>query len=157
MRRPAACALIGAIALCLGMARTPPGKEANDMKDVSRLMVTEASPSGWNGHDCGVTEPAARVVEDAREWSSLWKEAFSAEAPPVDFEKHFAVAVFLGLRNTGGYSAEFLAPVADEGAVRIPYRERAPAASSFVIQAFTQPYAIQLYRKTSLRVKVERL
>ncbi|MFC1678961.1 protease complex subunit PrcB family protein [Elusimicrobiota bacterium] len=148
--------MFGALALTLGMGRVPPEKKRGEkpMDDGANIMVTGVSPSVWSGGNCGVGKPESRVIEDGKSWAALWREEFATDAPDVDFSEHFAVAVFLGLRNTGGYSVEFLPPVAGDGEVRIGYRVSSPSPSGFVIQAFTQPYAIQLYRKTPLKVTV---
>jgi len=147
----------GALTLSVAMGRAPRDKkEGGAMEDVAKLAATEASPSFWRGAQSGVSKPDIRVVKEEKAWAALWKEEFNTEAPKVDFSRYFAVAVFLGLRNTGGYGVEFLTPVAEKGKVRIAYRVKSPGTGSFVIQAFTQPYAIQLYRKTPLEVTVEK-
>ena len=104
-----------------------------------------------------VSKAASLKVESAKEWETLWKDAFNREAPSVDFSKHFAAAVFLGLRQTGGYSVEFLEPAARADTAVIRYRTRAPGPGAFVIQAFTTPYAIRLYNKTSAPVAVDEI
>lgn len=108
----------------------------------------------WEGPFCSVARPEARVVSDAAAWSALWKEAFGLEAPEVDFARKAAVAVFLGPRNTGGYSVEFLEPVPGRQSFVVRYRERRPSPRGFVIQAFTQPYAIRLFPKTGVPLSV---
>ena len=79
------------------------------MEDAAGLEVT-GSLSVWEGGNCAVSKPETRTILNASEWKALWQEEFSKDPPEVDFEKHFAVAVFLGLRNTGGYSVEFAFP-----------------------------------------------
>jgi hypothetical protein len=151
----AAAALILAV-LAAGMGRKPPERRAQkegSMTDVSNLAATDVTPSRWSGSYSGRQDPGVAVVADAESWQDLWKNAFSKEAPAVDFNKYFAVAAFAGLRNTGGYSVEFLPPVSDGSSATIPWRVRAPGKGAFVTMAFTQPFAIQLYRKTPLAVK----
>lgn len=101
-----------------------------------RAKMTERS---WEGQFCSIAAPSSRIVEDRRAWEALWREAFDREAPPADFAKDFAVAVFLGARPTGGWSVEFF-----EDGGRVRWRERGPG-DSFAAQAFTQPYAIRLF------------
>lgn len=150
------CGVLGALVFALGMGRVPPTKkEKKPMEDGADIVTTGVSPSTWSGGNCGVGKPEARLIEDAKSWAALWKEELATAAPEVDFTKHFAVAVFVGLRNTGGYGVEFLPPAVSGGEVVIGYRVSSPAPTGFVIQAFTQPYAIQLYRKTALKVRVE--
>lgn len=143
-----------------GMGRRPPAdgertRREDGTMDVSVMTVKDVSPASWQGASCGVSKAASLKVESAEEWEKLWKEAFNREAPSVDFKKRFAVAVFLGLRQTGGYSVEFLEPQARADAAVIRYRTRGPGPSSFVIQAFTTPYAIRLYNRVPDPVAVE--
>lgn len=160
MRRLGVWALACACAAGCGMERRPPaeagaGSREGATMDVSKMTVTDVSPASWQGASCGVSKAAAFKVESAGDWEKLWKEAFQREAPAVDFGKRFAVAVFLGLRQTGGYSVEFLEPQSRGESAVLRYRTRAPGPSSFVIQAFTTPYAIRLFNKTAAPVLVE--
>ena len=77
------------------------------------------------------------------------------KAPPVDFSKYFAAAVFIGLRQTGGYAVEFLPPESDGKTAKVPYRIKSPGKGGFVTQAFTTAYAIQLYTRPGLPIQVE--
>lgn len=114
----------------------------------------DASPSEWRGQFGGEPEPSARVISAAPEWERLWRETLRGEPPPVDFGRHRAVAVFAGSRSTGGFSVEFLEPEVDGGEAVVRYRIRGPGPGQFVVQAFTRPYAIRLYRRTELRLSV---
>lgn len=151
MNRAGLCVLA---LLFMGMAKRPPRGQENGMDDPSGLIVRRLKPSSWQGQFCSTAAPAVEMVKDAAAWKELWKRSFGAEAPKVDFSEHFAIAVFVGTRNTGGWGADFLAPASEGDAVVLGYRVRGPSPSAFVIQAFTQPYAIQLYRKTPRSVSV---
>lgn len=154
MNRYAVLAVLMAVA-ALGMARQPP--RGGNMSDAAALKVESPAPSSWHGGQCGMSKPAVRTISSDADWSALWREAFRREAPKVDFSEVFAVAVFLGTRPTGGFSVEFPSPLRDEGALVIPYRVSAPKKSSFVIQAFTSPYGIQLYKRTNDPVTVREI
>lgn len=148
------CAIAAGL-LVLGMGRKPPEKQEAKMADLSQMAAVDVTPNSWSGAYSAATEPAARLVEDEKSWAELWKSALNKEAPPVDFSKFLAVAVFAGVRNTGGYGVDFLPPAADGQAAVIGYKFRSPGKGSFVIQSFTQPYAIRLYRKPGTQVRVE--
>lgn len=142
-------------AAALGMARVPP--QGGTMSDSVDLKASGPAQSSWQGGQCGMSKPAVRTISSDADWSALWREAFRQEAPKVDFGKYFAVAVFLGARPTGGFSVEFPPPLRDEGVIVIPYRVLAPGKSSFVIQAFTSPYGIQLYRRIDEPVSIREI
>jgi len=155
MRAFAAIGLAALFALSASaLARRQQKKEASKMEPIV-IEAAELSPSSWKGQHSAAREAAAFTAENEQDWRKLWKEYLSQEAPPLDFAKYFAVAVFVGMRPTGGYGVEFLPPVCDGKAVTVPYRVKGPGKSSFVTQAFTAAYAIQAYRKTGLPVKVE--
>jgi len=142
--------------LSLGMARTPPPvKEKRAMSEANDITDVDARPSEWVGGNCGVSAARAELIRDSQSWEALWKEAFGAQAPSVDFSKHMALAVFAGSVSTGGYGVDFLPPQKNGGDVVLSYRIRPPSASGFVIQAFTQPYAIKLYRAVGSSVRID--
>ena len=106
----------------------------------------------WQGSFSSVTKPEEEIVTDAGAWAALWRKIGQA-APNVDMSRSFAVAVFLGTRPTGGYGVVFLPPSIEQGEIVIAYREKKPSGMTF--EALTQPYAVQLYPKTGLPVRLE--
>jgi len=102
----------------------------------------------WKGVNCAVSKPRAEVVSDTASWAALWREAFGKEAPAADLGpgKGFAAAVFLGARPTGGFGVEFLEPRQEGGRTILPYRVTRPGPGMFVIQAFTTPWHIRVFR-----------
>ena len=119
------------------------------MNDPAGLIVRDATPSSWSGQNCAVSASSTELIRDTDAWKALWKRAFGSEAPKVDFSETFALAVFVGTRNTGGFGVEFLPPKTDNSSVMLDYRLSAPSPAGFVTMAFTSPYAIQLYKKTN--------
>lgn len=113
------------------------------MTDIASLMVKDATPSKWEGAHCSESSPGEHLIKDNAAWQALWKKSFGQEAPTVNFSKYIAAVVFVGTRNTGGYGVDFLPPREEDEAIILPYTLSTP--SGFVIQAFTQPYGIQLY------------
>jgi hypothetical protein len=111
----------------------------------------------WNGNSCKEAAASVRVIETPDQWHELWGRSIGSTPPPADFQKQFAVAVFLGAKPTGGFTVELLGleDRANETVVR--YCVNGPPNGRAVVQAFTQPYAIRLYKKTGLKVSVSRL
>lgn len=108
----------------------------------------------WKGQFCGKMEGDARVVTTQAQWEAAWK-AVGQPAPAVDLERNFAAAVFLGQKNTGGYGVAFLEPVRDlkAGTLTVTYKVTGP--KGMAIQTLTQPYAMRLFPKTDLTVRLE--
>jgi len=137
-----------ALAAAWGMGKAPPpAQEAAPMA---------AHVQEWKGQFCGVAGEKAVLVTDAAGWAALWKEAFGREAPDADFAAHVAVAAFAGSKNTGGYVVEFQDPETSGGGHVLRWRVKSPGKGGFVIQAFTQPYAVRLYPKPAGPVTLER-
>ena len=153
--------IVSAVAVALfaaawahALAKRPPKKEAA-VNEPAKIAVAEVSPNFWKGPHSAANQPAAFTAENDEDWSRLWTQYLNRKAPPVDFSKHFAAAVFIGLKQTGGYTVEFLPPESDGKTVNVLYRIKSPGKGGFVTQAFTTAYAIQLYRKPGLPVQVE--
>ena len=128
----------------------PPLLAASPAKKVKK----EAAKMEWKGAFCPVTEPSHRLVETPAQWEKLWKE-IGRPAPAADLSRHYAVAVFLGRRNTGGYGVAFEEPVAKSSASVVGYRIKEP--EGFSMQVITAPYAVRLYPKSDKPVLVEAL
>ena len=110
------------------------------------------APMEWKGSFCPVEKASHRVVETSAAWEALWKE-LGKPSPAADLKKHFAVAVFLGSRPTGGYSAVFEEAADEKGQTVVRYSVRGP--QGMAIQAFTQPYAVRLYPRTGKPARAE--
>ncbi|UPT74128.1 MAG: protease complex subunit PrcB family protein [Elusimicrobiota bacterium] len=67
-------------------------------------------PMEWKGQQGGPIDPSAEVAADEGAWTRLWLQ-IGQDAPPLDFKKYYAVAVFAGERPTGGWIIEFQEPV----------------------------------------------
>ena len=73
------------------------------------LPVREAISGGdsehseWSGTFSPYQNFSAKVIRETDSWSKLWAEL--GRPPPQGFQagRHIALAVFLGLRRTGGY------------------------------------------------------
>jgi hypothetical protein len=130
----------GALALILaaaslGMARNPPQ---------ARNPPTEAVME-WKGVNCGISRQRAVLVTNESDWTQLWKDAFGKDAPAAEFKNRFAVAVFAGAEPTGGWTPQLSELASPDDTTRIlGWRVAPPPPGAFVIQAFTQPYLIQL-------------
>ncbi len=113
----------------------------------------EAALMQWNGPFSSVSEPDVRIIKTPDEWQALWRDIGAPEAPIADLQVYVGVAVFLGQRNTGGYSVKLLDSITENGKVIIRYRELVPRGITF--QALTYPYAVRLYPKTGADITAE--
>ncbi len=107
----------------------------------------------WKGQFASVLQGAQRVIESTAQWKTLWSEIGQAAPAAPDFKSSFAVAVFLGQRNTGGYRVEWLQPDASGAATVVRYKEMTP--QGITMQVMTQPYAVKVFPRGQRQIKVE--
>jgi hypothetical protein len=90
------------------------------------------------GFHSKITKPFVAVVRDAETYAALVK--LDENLPKLDadfFKESVAVAVFLGERNTGGYSVDIRA-----NAIEIVVVEKKPGKGVMVPQMITSPFKI---------------
>jgi hypothetical protein len=95
--------------------------------------------------------PASFAVAIARTpdaWRRLWADLGRAPPTALDTTSQMAVAVFLGLRRTGGYGVEITSVGYEGTRLVVRYAERRPAAGSFVPQMLTTPYVVKVLART---------
>lgn len=98
----------------------------------------------WNGSSGPAKAPEHRLVETQAEWDKLWKE-LGKPAPAADFKTHFAAAVFLGEKPTGGWGVRWSEPAPEGDKLVVRYAVKKP--EGFVTQAFTRPWAVRLFER----------
>ena len=109
-------------------------------------------PMEWKGQYGGPIDAGTMVAADEGAWTRLWLTV-GQDAPPLDFKKYFAVAVFAGERPTGGYTVEFLEPAPKGPDVVIRYRVKEP--TGFATQAISQPWKVRAFPRVRGQVFVE--
>jgi hypothetical protein len=109
---------------------------------------------------------AASLIEEARtaaatspeQFAALWRDhAGGRPQPAVNWAQEMVVGIFLGTRNTGGYSVEIVSVERTPEAVTINYRERRPSADSLTAQVLTFPFMLAAIPRTDAIVRFERV
>jgi hypothetical protein len=124
------------------------------------LMVQATAPMRTiaRGDQSGVDVERQVVARTAAEWTGLWRQhAAGQPAPSVDFAKEMVVAVFLGSRNTAGYSVEIVNAETEQGSLIVRYRQRAPSPDAITAQIITTPFQIVAIPKASGDVTFQRV
>jgi hypothetical protein len=98
------------------------------------------------------------VVRTAAEWQQVWRAHSGSDAgrPAVDFTKQMVVGVFVGARNTGGYSVEITGVDLVQNALVVRYTEKAPDPDAIVAQVITAPFHLVSVQKLDGPVRFER-
>ncbi|MDX6768171.1 MAG: protease complex subunit PrcB family protein [Elusimicrobiota bacterium] len=136
-------ALIFALASHAAPAPKKPAPKA-EAKAAAAPAAKEKKPMEWKGQYGGPGEAGHRLITDARGWEALWR-VLGKDAPSLDFKTHAAVAVFIGEKPTGGWTATFEEPKVKDGDTLITYTVLSP--KGFTTQAFTQPYIVRALPK----------
>ncbi|MBI3552001.1 MAG: protease complex subunit PrcB family protein [Elusimicrobia bacterium] len=106
----------------------------------------EKTTMEWTGSFCPVDSPEHLVIKDEAGWKALWGR-IGKPAPEADFQKHFAVAVFLGTMPTGGYTVTWTSQTSNGKDYLLWVRYKVKKPDGMAIQALTQPYAVRLFYK----------
>ena len=81
------------------------------------------------------------VARSQAELDAVWKMHAPNHTPPaVDFDREMVVGLFVGSKNTAGYSVEIADVAQGPNALVVRYREQEPAKSAIVAQVITSPY-----------------
>jgi hypothetical protein len=109
------------------------------------------------GANSNVDGPRQAVAKTAAEFTTLYRSHnFDKPAPIVDFSKEIVVAVFMGSRNTAGYSVDIAEVVPNQGGVVVRYKERTPMAGGVTAQVLTAPYVFAAIPKNAGTVTFEK-
>ena len=134
-----------------GDAATPPSAEAVTPVPIPGIpgMAPPGAPVGYDTVDqstvySGVPTERFIVVRDAPTWTALWMQYTanvmpSPPAPAVDFSSKMVVAVFLGARPSGCYTATITRVTQDNSNTSVEFSERTPQPSDGCIAAITYP------------------
>ncbi len=115
-------------------------------------------PLRFSGFSSGMKEAGQRVIQDAGTWEKVWKQVHDRvrpqpQVPKVNFEKQSVLAVFMGEKNSGGYSIQ-ITQVKDAGAVTEVIVSRiSPGARDVLTAVLTQPYDMLIIEKPAKPVK----
>lgn len=101
------------------------------------------------------------VVRTGVEWATIWRQHTpDRPRPAVDFSHEMVVGVFLGSRNSAGFSAEVASVTDDtEGAagLLVRYREKRPVGGGVAAQVIVSPFhLVALPTRTGL-VRFEKI
>ena len=110
-----------------------------------------------NDQMSNVEEARQMVARNQTEWAALWREhAGTKPAPKVDFETATVVAVFLGSRMSGGFSAEITGTHMQGAALVVDWAERRPGRDMVAAQVITSPAAIAAIPKFTGEIRFEK-
>ncbi|MBN4085136.1 protease complex subunit PrcB family protein [Flavobacteriaceae bacterium AH-315-B10] len=105
----------------------------------------------------GITDSKFMIINNEKDldlvYSSINKSRTpELEMPTIDFDKETVIALFLGEKNSGGYSIAVEQIINVNDKVNVVYRITSPKAGEMVTSVMTQPYCIIKIPKTSKEI-----
>lgn len=91
------------------------------------------------------------------EWAAFWKRhAPTRPLPDVNFGREMVVGVFVGTRNSAGYSVEIVSVEQRQEGIVVRFRETRPARGAVTAQIITSPYHLVAVPKLDGAVRFEK-
>lgn len=105
-----------------------------------------------------IDSPRQVIARTAAEFDAFWKQHSPGREPPrINFDREMVVGVFVGSRNTAGYSVELVGAEEGQGALVVRYREVAPPKAAIVAQIITSPYFLTVLPTYAGDVRFEKV
>jgi hypothetical protein len=125
---------------------------------VMMLQATAPMRTVARGDQSFIESERQVVARTAAEWSAVWRQHDpDRPVPAVDFAKETVVGVFLGSRNTAGFSVEVVSATSEQGALVVRYRQNSPPPDAITAQVVTMPFHLVAIPKTAGDVKFQRV
>ncbi len=126
------------------------GMSAQDTKTPPRTIE--------KGDQSNVDDAKQVLVRTEAEWTALWLEhARERKRPAIDFSKEMVVGVFMGSRNSAGFSTSIVSTTVGNGVLMVRYAEKMPAARAVTAQVLTFPFhLVAIPKATVTDVKFEK-
>lgn len=101
----------------------------------------------FEGSYGGKEEKSYKVIRSQEELEKIFKQieivgSSKAESVDVNFDKHRVVALFMGTRNTGGFSIGVSDVEVQGDTTYVMVKETGPEPGEMVTMALTNPYSI---------------
>jgi hypothetical protein len=98
----------------------------------------------WSGAYSAQEKPKHMVAKDQKAWEEIWSGmngniSPKPETPKIDFDRQMVIAVFMGTRNTGGYSVK-ITRIESNGTLMVWVKQSSPPPGMMVTEALTAPY-----------------
>lgn len=112
----------------------------------------------WAGANAAQEKPRQAVVQDQKAWEEIWSAMEGnvlpkPETPKVDFDKTEIIAVFMGMRMSGGYGVKIVKIEEQDKKLVVTVKESGPPPGAMVTMALTSPYHVVAIAKSAKPVE----
>lgn len=113
-------------------------KNNAESKPLKSSLFTTLISSDYQGRD---TESNV-IIDNQKALNTLFQSVGNEEVPKVDFAKNQVVALFLGMKKTGGYSISIDKIQEIDGKLILYKKVNRPKSDEMVTMALTNPFVI---------------
>jgi hypothetical protein len=112
----------------------------------------------WKGSQSGYTFPSKYIIETDVQWGEVWDKVHrfrhpKPALPEIDFKNETVIAVFMGVKKSGGYDIFITEIIETEKEINVMVKERKPSPDTVQIMVLTQPYHIVVIKKRPLPIR----
>jgi len=125
------------IPIVLALFACSSAKKTTESKPTATNLYTVLCSSEYQGRE----EESHLVVTNQNDLNNLYQSVGNTAMPKVDFTKNQVVALFLGTKNTGGYSIS-IDRVEEEANQILVYKKVKTPSGGMVTLALTNPFVI---------------
>jgi len=137
------------------MTAWPPAAGAGSAS--STLSSTPIQQSATARGDLAGPGPSeVRVLRTAEQWRNFQRDHRLNWPLHINFNRDMVIAVLLGTRNSGGYSAKISDVRATDWLIEVTYSEIPPQANQAVSAALTNPYVLSVIPRSQNPVAFSR-
>lgn len=150
MNRRLAC--VGTMILLLGAMSVMAYGESEKPADTNKPLFS------CSGLRSSIKQKETVIIHDAKAFSDLWQRYNGdkdVSVPKVDFSKYDVVAVFAGMKPTGGYAVEIEDLQKKNGKNFIPVKLISPSKGMIVVQMITYPFAMKAVPKLPANTQID--
>ena len=108
------------------------------------------------GDLAGPGPSGVHVLRTAEQWRHFQRDHRLNWPVNIDFNRNMIIAVLLGTRNSGGYTAKISDVRATDWVVEVTYSEIPPQANQAITPSLTNPYVLSLIPRSQSPVAFSR-
>ena len=135
------------VILIVGISSCKSKKQKTHSNDKQSYTYTEVS----KGSRSNISEEKYVVIKDNQSFNKIYQSINQTRQPDlsipsVDFDNQYILALFLGLKNTGGYSISIDSIYLKSNEIIVKVKEKKP--KGMTTMALTTPYYFAKIKKT---------
>lgn len=129
--------------------------KTEEMQSENYVILNQSSYGGLKQYENRVIKSEDELKEVYNDINS--KRSPALDIPVINFSKETVVAIFIGEKNTGGYSIQIESVTDLDNQIKVIFKEATAKPGENVSMALTQPYCIIKIPYTNNKVTVKKV